>query len=168
MTYVETLWYPDFEGLSYFEDQDGLLLSPYFLERGKAVYVSNKIEEWNQNFINFTFIEVKNNEYEIACYQTPQASKPSAFGLYRSGMNQNDGYKNYKDRFQENLRLQIMFIKDLKTSEGEPIGPSLKIKKVERITEDNLLYHELLTSYPIDYPYVYENIAHLMLMSTKK
>ena len=32
-------------------------------------------------------------------------------------MNQNGGYKIFKDRFQENLRLQIMFIKDLKTGE---------------------------------------------------
>jgi len=137
-------------------------------ERGKAVYVSKRIEEWNQNFINFTFIEVKNNEYEIVCYQSPQASKPSSFGLYRSSMNQNGMYKNFKDRFQENLRLQIMFIKDPETGKGEPIGPSLKIKKVERITEDNLLYQEILTDYPLDYPYIYENIAHLMLTAPKE
>ncbi len=109
-----SLWYPDFEGMAYAEDDEGLLLCPYFFERGKAIFVSEKIKDWNENFINITFIEVKNNEYEFVCYEQPQASRnPITFGLYRSDMDQNGGYSQFKDRFQEAMIGDILGNKTL-------------------------------------------------------
>lgn len=161
---LESLWYPDFEGIAYIEDQDSLIICPYFLERGKALFVSEKIKAWNENFINITFIEVKNNEYEFVCYENLQASRePITFGLYRSGMNQNGGYRKFKDSLQKNPRLQILFMENPSTQEAEPIGSSLKVKKVECISEDDLRYNVMPSEMDLDYPYYWENIAHLFL-----
>ncbi len=160
-----SLWYPDFEGMAYAEDDKGLLLCPYFFERGKAVFVSKKIKDWNENFINITFIEVKNNEYEFVCYEQPQASRnPITFGLYRSGMDQNGGYSQFKDRFQNNVRLQILFAKDRQSlQDAEEISSPLKIKKIELISENDLRYDELPPSMEMDYQYYWENLAHILL-----
>lgn len=163
--YFANLWYPDFRGISYLTDTSGILFAPYFLEREKALYVSKKIEEWNEKFVTVTFITLKDGTYEFVCYEQPMAAKdPLLFGLYRSSMEQNGFFSKFKPRFQEEPRLQIVYIKNIDNpSDLEPIGSSIKINKVEIVSEDDLPSTDDLGGISFDAPYYWESIAHRLL-----
>ena len=163
--YFANLWYPDFGGIAYHEYESGMLITPYFLERGKALYVSKKIEEWNEKFVNVTFIILKNGTYEFVCYEQPIVAKnPLLFGLYRSEMDQNGVFSKVKHLFQKNPRLQIIYIENIDNpSDIESIGSSIKINKLEIVSEDNLHITDNVYDIKFDSQYYWESLAHIAL-----
>lgn len=166
------LWYPKFEGVAYLKEptNDDMIFAPYVIKREDGVYISKKIQGWNSDFIRITFIEVSNNEYEFICYEDQTLTMtPFSFGLYRSSMNQNGSYAQFKEYFNNNPRLQILHMLNLETKDGKLLGESLPVSKVDVIAEDDLQYKDF--SQPIDYkdyPYCIANIAHLILNGVHK
>lgn len=152
MTKFGILWYTDFRGIAYAQN-NGIVVIPLFTNEKEAQSVSKIIQDWETRFIVVTFIEMPNGDYCFVCYQDPKTSyTKSNFGLYRSSMSQQGHYSQAKLEIQKNLpRIQIAYsLEPTNVSTYREISPIISIGKCRIILESDLTKKE----------YFYEKIAH--------
>lgn len=142
-------WYPDFLGILYVVDprDQSLIICPYFDDIKKAEHVSNEISKWNENFIKVRFIEYNQNEYSFVAYQDPQGSFDKLnFSIYRSSMNRQGNYSQFKNRLEtESVRIGVFYSDNISDqSRYRPIGEFLKISDCKILSDTEL------SNYPLE------------------
>ena len=142
-------FYPDFKGIMYMYNpkDDRLIFGPYFYDKQKAEYVSEEISKWNQNFIKISYIEHGQNEYAFVAYQDPQGSFDKlAFSLYRSSMNRQGNYSNFKNRLKSKpSEFRIFFLPD-----SSNLNSCVPIGDLKKISECKIISESELSEYPLE------------------
>lgn len=145
MVNFEIEWHRDFYGIAWAYENKRLVISAIFEDKEEALYLSKKVEKWNDRFTKLTIMEKDKVEYTICCFQDPQIAKEGTnVGLYRSGLSQIGGYEQAKPMIEEKAPLlQIAYaanVTNMKTY--EQMSRLIQMSKCKIIKESDLKKQE--------------------------